>query len=93
MQPAAALVSIAGLQQRYQGGVRRTSTGDVPLPAHLLLCMRGELARPCAMLAAQEVDQGIYLFHCCKNYSVLCVYLVVEKNLKDLFILSIQRFV
>lgn len=59
MQPPAPVVSFAGLQQRDQGGVRRGGAGQVPLRAHVLLRVRRELARPRAMLPAQEVDQGM----------------------------------
>lgn len=57
MQPAAALVSVPGLQQRHQGGVRGGGAGHVPLRTHLLLRVRRELARSRALLSAQEVDQ------------------------------------
>lgn len=58
VQPAAPLVSVAGLQQRDKGCLRRGGAGDVPLRPHFLLLLRRELARPCALLPAQEVDQG-----------------------------------
>lgn len=65
-------MSVPGLQQRHQGGLRGGGAGDVPLRTHVLLRLRGELARPRALLPAQEVDQGtiaLYYNHYLKSGS------------------------
>lgn len=63
VQPPSPLVSVAGLQQCDKGCIRGRGAGHVPLPAHFLLLVRRELARPRPVLAAAEVDQGRYWPH------------------------------
>lgn len=60
MQPPAPLVPFPRLQQRGESGVRGGRARHVPLRTHVLLLVRRELARPRAVRAAKEVDQGVY---------------------------------